>query len=83
MLGPYIKSRGTRSIKMSANADLITVETYVQQGETIWKPVKKKSIFWGYFGGPEGSSLITLDLSCFPAILSPISMYMWNKEAIW
>ena len=30
MLGPYIKSRGT---KMSANADLITLEIYVQQGE--------------------------------------------------
>ena len=38
MLGPYIKSRGIRGTKMSANADLITVETYVQ-GETIWKPV--------------------------------------------
>ena len=27
MLGPHIKSRGTRGTKMSANADLITVET--------------------------------------------------------
>ena len=53
MLGPYIKSRGTRGTKMSANADLITVETYVQQGETIWKPFFE-CIFWGYFGGPEG-----------------------------
>ena len=60
MLGPYIKSRGTRGTKMSANADLTTVETYVQQAETIWKPVfhlwakmLKKCIFWGYFGGPE------------------------------
>ena len=35
MLGPYIKSRGTRRTKMSANADLIPVETYLQQGETI------------------------------------------------
>ena len=35
MLGPYIKSRDTRGTKMLANADLITVETYVQQGETI------------------------------------------------
>ena len=38
MLDPYtcyIKSRGTRGTKMSANADLITVETYVQQGETF------------------------------------------------
>ena len=58
MLGPYIKSRGTRGTKMSANADLITVETYVQQGETIWKPffhlwakMWKKNV---YFGGPEG-----------------------------
>ena len=39
MLGPCMKSRGTRGTKMSANADLTTVETYVQQGETIWKPV--------------------------------------------
>ena len=39
MLGPYIKSRGSRGTEMSANADLITVETYVQQRETIWKPV--------------------------------------------
>ena len=39
MLGPYIKSRGTRVTGMSANADLTTVETYAQQGETIWKPV--------------------------------------------
>ena len=58
MLGPYIKSRGTRGTKMSANADLITVETYLQQGETIWKQFchlwAKKCIFWGYFGGPEG-----------------------------
>ena len=30
MLGPYIKSRGTRSIEMSANADLNTVETYLK-----------------------------------------------------
>ena len=62
MLGPYIKSRGTRGTKMSANADLITVETYVQQGETIWKPFFH---LWA------------------KNVLSPISMYMWNKEAIW
>ena len=35
MLGPYIKSRGTRGTNMSANTDLITVEIYVQQGATI------------------------------------------------
>ena len=87
MLGPYIKSRGTRGTKMSANADLITVETYVQQGETIWKRFfqfmgqnVKKNYRWE---DAWGSSMIRLNLSCFPAILSPISMYMWNKEAIW
>ena len=56
MLGPYMKSRGTRGTKMSANADLITVETYVQ-GEQfenqffIYGPKCKKNV---YFGGPEG-----------------------------
>ena len=35
MLGPYIKARGTRGTEMSENADLTTVETCVQQGETI------------------------------------------------
>ena len=81
MLGPYIQSRGTRGTEMSANADLITMETYVQQGETISKPVfhiwakmLKTIIFWGYLG---------LGISCFPAIISAISMYMSNKEAIW
>ena len=39
MLGPYIKSRGSRGTEISANADLIIVEIYVQQGETILKPV--------------------------------------------
>ena len=39
MLGPYIKSRGTRATEMSSNATLITMETYVEQGETIWKLV--------------------------------------------
>ena len=90
MLGPYIKSRGTRGTKMSANADLITVETYVQQGETIWKPffhlwakMLKNVYFGGILGALRGSSMIRLNLSCFLAILSPIAMYMWNKEAIW
>ena len=35
MLGPYIKSRGTRGTKMSANVDLITVETYGGGGASI------------------------------------------------
>ena len=86
MLGPYIKSRGT---KMSANEDLITVETYVQGKEFenqffIYGPKCKKKLYFGLFGGPwGGSSMIRMGLSCFPTILSPISMYMSNKEAIW
>ena len=86
MLGSYIKSRGTRGTKMSANADLVTVETYVQQGETIWKPVFHlwaKMYILGLFWGPERVFNDQTGLSCFPAIVSPISMYMWNKEAIW
>ena len=38
-VGPYIKSSDTGGTEMSANADLITVETYVQQGKTIENPV--------------------------------------------
>ena len=69
MLGPYIKSRGTRGTKMSANTDLITVETYVQQGETI---------FWGYFGGSEG----VLNYQTKPILLSsypPTHIYVHVK----
>ena len=45
--------------------------------------VKKKIYFGAILGALRGSSMIRLGLSCSPAILSPISMYMWNKEAIW
>ena len=45
--------------------------------------VKKMYIFGGILGALRGSLMIRLDLSCFPAILSPIYMYIWNKEAIW
>ena len=70
MLGPYIKSRGT---KMSANADLNTVETYVQQGETIWKPffhlwakMYKKFIFRGPWGGVFNDQTKPILLSSYP-----------------
>ena len=61
MLGPYIKSRGTRGTEMSANADLITMETYIYttRGNNLKtslsymsQNVKKKYIL-GYLGGPE------------------------------
>ena len=62
----------------------ITVETYAQQEKTInnrfsyiGQNVNKIYIF-GYLGGPGGggTSMIRLRISCFPAILSPISMCM-------
>ena len=42
----------------------------------IYEPKCKKKYILGY-------SIIRLCLSCFPDILSPISMYMSNKETIW
>ena len=79
MLGPYIKSRGTRGTKMSSNAALIIMETYVQQGETIWKPVFhiyepkcKKNVYFGLFWGPWGGlqwsdwSYLAFQLSSHP-----------------
>ena len=62
MLGTYIKFRGTGGTKMSANADLNTMETYVQ-GKTIetsfsymGQNVKNNYIF-GYLRGPGGQTL--------------------------
>ena len=52
---------------------------------TFW--VKRKILFFGGHVGSlhqiQGYIFFKLGLSCFPAILSPISMYIWNKEAIW
>ena len=77
---------------MSANADLITVTKWrhmYNKGKQfenkffICEPKCKKYMYiLGYLGGPEGSSIIRLGISCFPAILSPISMFMSNKEEI-
>ena len=86
MLGPYIKFRGTRGTEMSANADLVTVETYVHQGETIWKPVFHiwaKMYNWDYLGVLWGCLMIRLGLFCFPAILASIYIYISTKEANW
>ena len=79
MLGHYIKSSGTRGTKMSANADLIKVETYVQQGETIWEavlhiywPKCKKNVYFGLFGGAWGDiqwsdwACLAFQLSSYP-----------------
>ena len=60
-VGPLHKIQGYQGTEISADADLITVETYVQQGETILKnsfsyigqDVKKMYIL-GYLGGLEG-----------------------------
>ena len=76
MLGPYIKFRGNRGTKMSANADLSTMETYYNKMEQfdnqffIYGEKCTKMYILGY------SSIIRLGLSYLSAILSPISMYM-------
>ena len=60
MLGPYIKSRGIRGTKMSENAALITMETYVIRGNNLKNSFSymSQNVFFfyilGYLGGPEG-----------------------------
>ena len=86
MLGPYIESRGTRGTKMSANADLSTTlsgDICTTRGNNLKtsfsfmsQNVKKNVYFGAILGALRGSSMIRLGLSCSPAILSPISMYM-------
>ena len=43
----------------------------------------KEMYILGIEGALMGSSMIKLGLSYFLAILSPIAMYMSNKETIW
>ena len=78
-VGPLRKIQGYRGTKMSANADLITVETYVQQGKTIENQFliyglkcKKKYIF-GYLRGHGGLNYLTL-----PILLSGYSLIHIN-----
>ena len=79
MLGPYIKSRGIRGTKMSANAALKGKQfenfSYMSRNVIYF-------LFWAIQGALRGPSMIRLGLSCFSAILSSISMYMSNKETI-
>ena len=78
MLGPYIKSRVTKATKMSENADLITVETYVQQGKTIenqffiYGPKCKFFNIFGYLTGHDQNGSILL--SSYP--LTHIYVYV-------
>ena len=53
---------------MSANAALITMETYVQQGETIWKPVFNLLLFRGPWRGLQWSdwAYLAFQLSSHP-----------------
>ena len=47
MFGPYIKSRVTRGTKMSANADPITVETYVDPMYNKGKQFENQFFIYG------------------------------------
>ena len=67
-VGPLYKIQGYRGTNMSANADLITVETYVQQGKTIENQFficGPKNIYIGLFEGPWG-----LNNQIWPILLS-------------
>ena len=73
MLGPYIKSRGTRGTKMSAKADLITVRHMYNKGKQfenhffIYGPKCKKNVYFGgILGALRGSSMILGELSSHP-----------------
>ena len=72
MVDFYIQSRGTVGINMSANADLITLETYVHQGKKITtsfsymgQNMNKNVIFllfrrpWGTFNDNTGPVLLS------------------------
>ena len=70
--GPYVKSRGSGGIKMTVNADVVTVDAYV----------KGKTINMFDYLGALGVFNDQIGLYWFPAILSPKYFYMSNKEAI-
>ena len=91
MLGPYIKSRGTRATEMSSNAALITMETYVQQGgnnlKTSFSDTSQNvqiNVYFGLFRGPLGG----LQWSDWPYLAFQLSSHPYpctcqNKETIW
>ena len=59
-------------------ADICKTRKSLTTSFTMWKSVH----FW-LFGRTLGSpSIFRLNPSCFPAILSPISIYVYNMEAI-
>ena len=72
---------GSPKCQFFSNADLITMEAYVQQEKTIENQFLiygPKCIFiFGYLRVlAGGDSIIRLGPSCFSVILSPIYMYM-------
>ena len=89
--GPYIEPRWTKIFhqchQMQTSSQWRHMNNKGKQFENdffFYGPKCKQNVYFGgILGALRGSSMIRLNLSCFPAILSPISMYMWNKEAIW
>ena len=71
MLGPYIKYRGTRGTEMSYK--LLCRPRH--SGDICTRGNNLKNYFglFGVGGALMGYSMMRLRLSCFPAILSPIS----------
>ena len=89
MLGPYIKSRVAETPKcqqMQTSSQWRHIYNKEKQFENSFsymsQNVNKICIFWAIWGALRGCSIIRVGLSCFPAIITPISMYMSNMEAI-
>ena len=87
-VGPLHKLQGHRNVsKCSPHhiGDICTTRgNNLKTSFSYMSQNVKKGIFWGYLGGPGGVfNDQTGRISCFPAILSPISLYMSNKETIW
>ena len=74
---------------LKCHEDLITLDTYAQQGKTmnnkfyIYVKTLTSLAKWGPGGGGGGASIIRLGPSWFTYTLHLIIIYMSNIEAIW
>ena len=81
--GHYIKSRVPGHQNVSKCIFHHSGDIYIHMEKQLLKKCFKNAYLWLFEGPWEGPSVIRLGVSCSSGILSPISLYMWNKEAIW
>ena len=81
--GHYIKSRVPGHQNVSKCIFHHSGDIYIHMEKQLLKKCLKNAYLWLFEGPWEGPSVIRLGVSCSPGILSPISLYMWNKEARW